>query len=90
MTSLVDLVVDLIKFEKQQEKDYYTELIAQEKDKHSKVIENLKEEVEQKKKALESELDLYKKIIEAQLESIRIKESERDYQDDLAEKQKER
>lgn len=89
LNSLTDLVVDLIKFEKQQEKDYYTDLINQEKERHNEVVENLKDEVDAKKEALEDELDAYRKIIEAQLESIRLRESERDHQNELSDKQKE-
>lgn len=89
LNSLTDLVVDLIKFEKQQEKDYYTDLINQEKERHNEVVENLKTEVDAKKEALEDELDAYRKIIEAQLESIRLRESERDHQSELSDKQKE-
>lgn len=89
LNSLTDLVVDLIKFEKQQEKDYYNDLINQEKERHNEVVENLKTEVDAKKEALEDELDAYRKIIEAQLESIRLRESERDHQSELSDKQKE-
>lgn len=89
INSLVDLVVDMIKQEKNTEKDYYKTLMDAEKERHDKVIENLQDEVESKKKLLEDELEGYRKIIESQLESLRIKESERDFNKDLVENQKE-
>lgn len=88
LDSLIDAVSNLIKYEKNQEKDYYGSLIEQEKNKHDTIIENLNDEVKAKKEALNKELDGYKRIIDAQLESLKIKQQERSYQQDLSEKQK--
>jgi hypothetical protein len=85
---LLKMTIDMIKQEKEAEKQALQDSLSAYKDMIDKKKQALQDEADDKKQKLQDDLDGYKKIIDAEKNLIDQKQKESDYKDQVAEKNK--